>query len=101
MEVSGLRYAAQAEAQYKESLSKISLTNKVASQSLNQGLNAGLGLSSALSGARYAAQAAAQYNVSINAGVISQPDEFANLVQRTIQSIERDGNPLATAGRLK
>jgi hypothetical protein len=82
-------------------LSKISLTNKVARDSLNQGLSAGLSLSAALSGARYAAQAAAQYNVSISAGVISQPDEFANLVQRTIQNIERDGNPLATAGRLK
>jgi hypothetical protein len=82
-------------------VSKINLTDKVARESLNQGLNAGLSLASALSGARYAAQAAAQYNVSINAGVISQPDEFANLVQRTIQNIERDGNPLATAGRLK
>jgi hypothetical protein len=82
-------------------LSKISLTNKVARDSLNQGLSAGLSLSAALSGARYAAQGAAQYNVSISAGVISQPDEFANLVQRTIQNIERDGNPLATAGRLK
>jgi hypothetical protein len=82
-------------------LSKISLTNKVARDSLNQGLSAGLSLSSALSGARYAAQAAAQYNLTINAGVIAQPDEFSNLIQRTIQNIERDGNPLATAGRLK
>jgi hypothetical protein len=101
MEVSGLRYAAQAEAQYKESLKKISLTDKVARESLNQGLNAGVGLSSALSGARYAAQAAAQYNVSINAGVISQPDEFASLIQNTIQKLNRSGDPLVPAGRLK
>jgi hypothetical protein len=101
MEVSGLRYAAQAEAQYKESLKKISLTDKVARDSLNQGLNAGLSLSSALSGARYAAQAAAQYNVSINAGVISQPDEFATLIQNTIQKLNRSGDPLVPAGRLK
>ena len=101
MEVSGLRYAAQAEAQYKASLSKISLTDKVASQSLNQGLSAGLSLSSALSGARYAAQAAAQYNVSINAGVISQPDEFATLIQNTIQKLNRSGDPLVPAGRIK
>jgi hypothetical protein len=82
-------------------LTKIDLSNKVARESLNQGLSAGLGLSAALSGARYAAQAAAQYNLTINAGVIAQPDEFSNLIQRTIQNIERDGNPLATAGRLK
>jgi hypothetical protein len=82
-------------------LTKIDLSNKVARESLNQGLSAGLSLSSALSGARYAAQAAAQYNLTINAGVIAQPDEFSNLIQRTIQNIERDGNPLATAGRLK
>jgi hypothetical protein len=80
MEVSGLRYAAQAEAQYKESLSKISLTNKVASQSLNQGLNAGLGLSSALSGARYAAQAAAQYSITVNAGV-GDPEAIARTLE--------------------
>jgi hypothetical protein len=82
-------------------LTKIDLSNKVARESLNQGLSAGLSLSDALSGARYAAQAAAQYNLTINAGVIAQPDEFSNLIQRTIQNIERDGNPLATAGRLK
>jgi hypothetical protein len=82
-------------------LTKIDLSNKVARESLNQGLSAGVGLSAALSGARYAAQAAAQYNLTINAGVIAQPDEFSNLIQRTIQNIERDGNPLATAGRLK
>ena len=101
MEVSGLRYAAQAEAQYKASLAKISLTDKVARESLNQGLSAGLSLPSALSGARYAAQAAAQYNVSINAGVISQPDEFATLIQNTIQKLNRSGDPLVPAGRLK
>jgi hypothetical protein len=80
MEVSGLRYAAQAEAQYKESLKKISLTDKVASQSLNQGLNAGLSLSSALSGARYAAQAAAQYNITVNAGV-GDPEAIARTLE--------------------
>ena len=82
-------------------LTKIDLSNKVARESLNQGLSAGLSLSSALSGARYAAQAAAQYNVSINAGVISQPDEFATLIQNTIQKLNRSGDPLVPAGRLK
>jgi hypothetical protein len=90
MEVSGLRYAAQAEAQYNESLSKISLTNKVAQQSLNQGLSSGLGLSAALSGARYAAQAAAQYNITVNAGV-GDPEAIARTLEDVLNQSSHRG----------
>jgi hypothetical protein len=100
-EVSGMRYAAQAEAQYKADLAKISLTDKVARASLNQGLSAGLSLPSALSGARYAAQAAAQYNLTVNAGVVSQPDELVTLIQNSIQKLNRAGDPLTPAGKIK
>jgi hypothetical protein len=42
----------------------------------------------------------ATYNININSGVIAQPDEFATLVQNTIQSLNRGGDPLTTAGIL-
>jgi hypothetical protein len=38
--------------------------------------------------------------VNVSAGVISQPDEFAALLQETIQKINRDGDPLFVAGTL-
>jgi hypothetical protein len=99
-QISGIRYAAQAQDAYEKSLSQISLTNAIAQGSLMQGLGSGLSLSSAASGARYAAQAAATYNININAGVIAQQDEFATLVQDTIQQLNRGGDPLTTAGIL-
>lgn len=40
------------------------------------------------------------YNVSINAGVIAQQDEFTVLIQDTIQRLNRGGDPLTTAGIL-
>jgi hypothetical protein len=40
------------------------------------------------------------YNINISSGVIAQPDEFAILVQDTIQRINRGGDPLTTAGVL-
>jgi hypothetical protein len=60
--LSGARYAAQAEAQYKAQTAQISLTNKTAQASISKGLAAGVPLAQSLSGARYAAQAAAQYS---------------------------------------
>lgn len=99
-QISGLRYAAQAQAAYEASLSKISLTDQVAQGSLTQGLSAGLSLAAATSGARYAAQAAATYNLNFSTGVIAQPDEFVGLIQDTIQKINRGGDPLTTAGAL-
>jgi hypothetical protein len=99
-QIRGLNYAAQGQAAYENSLSKISLTDQVAQASLTQGLNAGLSLAAATSGSRYAAQAAATYNVNISAGVIAQQDEFTVLVQDTIQRLNRGGDPLTTAGIL-
>jgi hypothetical protein len=40
------------------------------------------------------------YNLNFTTGVISQPDEFATLLQETIQKINRDGDPLLVAGTL-
>lgn len=51
------------------------------------------------SGNRYAAQAR-NYYVTVNAGVISQPDEFTTLIQNTIQDLNRGGDPLSVAGTL-
>jgi hypothetical protein len=99
-QISGLRYAAQAQDAYEKSLSNISLTDQVAQSSLTQGLNAGLSLAAAASGSRYAAQAAATYNLNFNTGAIAAPDEFVVLIQDTIQKINRGGDPLTTAGSL-
>jgi hypothetical protein len=99
-QISGIRYAAQAQDAYEKSLSQISLTDAIAQGSLMQGLSSGLSLAAASSGARYAAQAAATYNLNFTAGVIAQPDEFATLVQDTIQKLNRGGDPLTTAGIL-
>jgi hypothetical protein len=98
--VRGSNYQARAEQEYAASLQNISLTNAVAQGSLMQGLGSGLTLSDAASGARYAAQAARTYNVTINAGAIASQDEFTTLLQDTIQKINRDGDPLTTAGTL-
>jgi hypothetical protein len=38
--------------------------------------------------------------VNVSAGVISQPDEFASLLQETIQKLNRGGDPLNVAGIL-
>jgi hypothetical protein len=38
--------------------------------------------------------------VNVSAGVISQPDEFATLLQETIQKLNRGGDPLTVAGIL-
>lgn len=98
--VRGANYQARAEQEYAASLAKISLTDAIAQGSLMQGLGSGLSLSAAASGARYAAQAAATYNLNFNTGVIAQPDEFATLLQDTIQKLNRGGDPLTVAGIL-
>ena len=99
-QISGLRYAAQGQDAYEKSLAKISLTDQVAHGSFTQGREAGLSVAAAASGARYAAQAAASYTLNFSAGVIAQPDEFAVLIQDTIQKLNRGGDPLTTAGVL-
>jgi len=38
------------------------------------------------------------YSVTVNAGAIANPDEFASLLQQTIQQLNRNGDPLTTAG---
>ena len=38
--------------------------------------------------------------INVSAGVISQPDEFATLLQDTIQKLNRGGDPLTVAGTL-
>ena len=98
--VRGANYQARAEAEYAASLAKISLTDAIAQGSFTQGRDAGLSVAAAASGARYAAQAAATYNLNFTTGVISQPDEFAVLLQDTIQKINRGGDPLTVAGIL-
>jgi hypothetical protein len=40
------------------------------------------------------------YNININAGVIAREDELAQLVQKSIQDLNRAGDPLVTAGAL-
>ena len=40
------------------------------------------------------------YNININAGVIAREDELAQLVQKSIQNLNRAGDPLVTAGAL-
>ena len=70
----------------------------IARSSLIAGLSGGAGVAGAVSGSRYAAQAAAAYNITINAGAIASQDEFAGLIQDTIQRLNRGGDPLTTAG---
>ena len=72
----------------------------VARSSLLAGLAGGAGVAGAVSGSRYAAQAANQYNISISAGAIANPDEFAGLIQDTVIRLNRRGDSLTTAGAL-
>lgn len=99
-QISGLRYAAQAQDAYEKSLAQISLTDAIAQGSLTQGLNAGLSLAAASSGARYAAQAANQYNITVNAGVIGSEETIVSAVQDALQTLNRRGDSLTTAGAL-
>jgi hypothetical protein len=73
---------------------------EIARASMVDGLLGGATLADAVSGGRYAAQATAAYNITINAGAIANPDEFAVLIQDTVQRLNRGGDPLTTAGIL-
>jgi hypothetical protein len=55
-------------------------TEDVARSSLLAGLAGGAGVSGAVSGSRYAAQAANAYNITINAGVGSDPNAIAEAI---------------------
>lgn len=48
----------------------------------------------------YGSGYAQTYNININAGAIAAQDEFAGLIQDTIQRLNRGGDPLTTAGVL-
>jgi len=93
-QISGMRYAAQAEAQaaaQQKMLDSIALTDPMAQASLQSGLAGGASLSSALSGSRYAAQAAAQYgagttvNVTVQGSVTTENDLVASIRNGLLQ----------------
>ena len=58
------------------------------------------GISSSFDPGRFRMAENASYTLNFSAGVIAQPDEFATLVQDTIQKLNRGGDPLTTAGIL-
>jgi hypothetical protein len=71
-------------------------TQSIAAASLNQGLGAGLSMSSALSGARYAAQAAANYVVSVNvAGSVTTERDLVNAITQGIYNNQASGIPIS------
>jgi hypothetical protein len=71
-------------------------TQTIAAASLNQGLGAGLSMSSALSGARYAAQAAANYVVSVNvAGSVTTERDLVNAITQGIYNNQASGIPIS------
>jgi hypothetical protein len=57
----------------------------VARSSLLAGLAGGAGVAGAVSGSRYAAQAANQYNVTINAGIGTDPNAVAEALNQVLQ----------------
>jgi hypothetical protein len=63
----------------------------VARSSLLAGLSGGAGVAGAVSGSRYAAQAANQYNISINAGVGSDPNAIAEALDEYLVSAAQRG----------
>jgi len=71
-------------------------TEDVARSSFVRGLMGGAGVSGAASGARYAAQAAAQYNITINAGVGSDPNAIAEAIDNLLREA-RDRGTLTAA----
>jgi hypothetical protein len=93
-QISGMRYAAQAEAQaaaQKKMLDSIALTDPMAQASLQSGLAGGASLSGAISGSRYAAQAAAQYgagatvNVTVQGNVTTEKDLVTSIRNGLLQ----------------
>jgi hypothetical protein len=63
----------------------------VARSSLLAGLAGGAGVAGAVSGSRYAAQAANSYNVTINAGVGSDPNAIAEALDQVITDAVQRG----------
>ena len=62
----------------------------VARSSLLAGLAGGAGVSGAVSGSRYAAQAANQYNITIQAGLGSDPNAIAEAInQYVVDAVDR------------
>jgi hypothetical protein len=59
-------------------------TEDVARSSLLAGLAGGAGVAGAVSGSRYAAQAANAYNITINAGVGSDPNAIAEAIDQVL-----------------
>jgi len=93
-QISGMRYAAQAEAQaaaQQKMLDSIALTDPIAQTSLKSGLAGGASLSGAISGSRYAAQAAAQYgagatvNVTVQGNVTTEKDLVTSIRNGLLQ----------------
>jgi hypothetical protein len=58
------------------------------------------GISPSFDPGRFRMAENASYTLNFTAGVIAQPDEFATLVQDTIQRLNRGGDPISTAGAL-
>jgi hypothetical protein len=79
---------------------QVDFSDDIAQESFLSGIAGGADIGSAVRGANYAAQAAAMYQITINAGAIASQDEFAGLIQDTIQRLNRGGDPLTTAGVL-
>ena len=71
----------------------------IARSSLLKGLAGGAGVAGAVSGSRYAAQAA-NYYVTVNAGVVGSEETIVGAVQNALQTLNRRGDPLTTAGAL-
>jgi hypothetical protein len=63
----------------------------VARTSLLKGLAGGAGVAGAVSGSRYAAQAAAAYNITINAGIGSDPNAIAEAIDQYLTDAEQRG----------
>ena len=71
----------------------------IARSSMLAGLSGGAGVAGAVSGARYAAQAA-NYYVTVNAGVVGSEETIVTAVQDALQTLNRRGDSLTTAGAL-
>ena len=71
----------------------------IARSSMLAGLSGGAGVAGAVSGSRYAAQAA-NYYVTVNAGVVGSEQTIVSAVQDALQTLNRRGDSLTTAGAL-
>jgi hypothetical protein len=68
----------------------------VARSSLIAGLAGGAGVAAAVSGSRYAAQAANQYNITVNAGIGTDPNAVAEAIDNVLREA-RDRGTLTIA----